>query len=765
MKVLKIAAIVVTAVVVVATAGVALAGGVSLITAFNGLMIGLGTTLGFSSTVLMGLLGVTAALDLSMIAGALINSPAPSGGGSQTKWKADPYAGIPYAMGRTLVSGNIVARLMRGGNNEFAGYVTVLSLGPILAINTTFLNKTTVVWDGTGQGGGGAATGTYSRLIWEKRTLGLCPETHAVGYDEGYSNWGEADKLSGLACVFDTFSYDSSREDTITSIPAPAWIIQGVMVYDPRLDSTYPGGSGPCRALDESTYVWSEDPHLHALTWCLGRYQNGVRVAGPGAPIGMIDVPAFVEGANLNDARGWKLGGQVYTRPDTPWNSLKAMLQAGGAAPAIIGGRVTCINRMPRAALATITHRDIVGKCTIKGTQPRRTRINGIIPQYRSEDHDWELVSGAEVSVADYVEIDGQERTKEVSYPLVQSVTQASQLAAYDICDARELGPVSIPVGPAWLNYKLGDCLYFQPEEGWSVKVKVTGRSIDASTGIVTLTAQGETDGKHAFALGQTGTAPAISSLTYDFGIAAPTTDWALTGTTLTAADGTATPALVVAGAVTNPNTESVIIEYRPYISTATDSENWISASTDTPTITRKEITSITSGAQYQASVRYRVRGVLGARAIFGPVTAGALSINGGTLQNGSVDTAQLATGSVTGSVRVLSSGSFTGNGSWQAVASMSVVLADSSEIDVYFNAEQSYSSTARGWGLRVLVNGVVVKQFPYQSRGALTDIVSIQRSGISLAAGTSTVEVDWAADDATVILRNIDVSAIRRSA
>ncbi|WCT78870.1 phage tail protein [Novosphingobium humi] len=575
------------------------------------------------------LLGVAFAAN-AMLMGAIASSikdPSPSSGGSQTKWKADPYAGLPYVMGRTLVSGNIVAKLLRGSNNAFQALVTVLSIGPVHAYEASYMNKTTMTWmvrpplssDGVAE----AANG-YRGYIWEQRTLGLCPEAYAPGQTEGFAGWTSEHKLSGLASVFNVFWYNSKDSNTLTAIPSPAWLIEGVLVYDPRLDSTYPGGSGPCRALDESTYVYSEDPHLHALTWCLGRWQNGVRVAGLGAPISRINVASFVEGANLNDARGWKLGGQVYTRPDTPWNSLKAMLQAGGAQPAQPGGIITAINRAPRVSLATITHADIIGKCTFSGTQKRRNRPNGIIPQYRSEAHDWEMVSAQLVQVPDYVALDGGERTKEISYPLVQDVHQVAQLAAYDICDAREAGPGTIPLKPAWMNYAIGDCVTFQPQEGWSIKVMITGRQIDPNTGSITYTVRGETDAKHDFALGKTGVAPPMASLNYDLPPTDPAGEWTVNGTTL-ADNGAGIPALVIAGAVSITNAEAVQFDYRPYVSGAGGEDGWIASATVNPAATHHEITSVTPETIYEVSVRYRIRGVWGNRGILGPVAAGKL--------------------------------------------------------------------------------------------------------------------------------------------
>lgn len=544
---------------------------------------------------------------------------APSQGGSQTKWKADPYAGLPYVMGRTLVSGNIVYRRGSGGNNDYEQFATVLSIGPIQSIDTSFMNKTTVAF-----GFGGGATGTYSGYIWQKTQLGACPEAAALTPGAGAApGWTAQHKLSGLAATFLSFKYDAKNKNGLTTEPTPAWIVHGLKVYDPRLDSTYPGGSGSCRALDESTYVWSKNPHLHGLTWALGRWQNGVRVAGIGAPIAQIDVASFVEGANLDDARGWTLGGQVVTRPDTLWNSLKAMLQAGGATPVLVGGMISCVNRAPRVSLATITRADIVGECSFSGTQPRRSRINGIIPQYRSEAHDWEMVSASEVSVADYVALDGDERTKEVPYPLVQQVDQVAQLAAYDICDAREAGPGSIPLKPWWLNYRIGDCVTFQPEDDLSIKTVITGRSIEAQSGVVTYDVRGETDAKHDFALGLTGEAPPIVSLAYSTNVAAPDpADWTLTGTALTQS-GASIPALHLTGSVGNASADAVIFEYRVH-----GAGVWQAAGTEPPATTDKVITTVAPGTAYDVAVSYRVRGVIGDRLILGPVTAGQLSIN-----------------------------------------------------------------------------------------------------------------------------------------
>ena len=633
MKVLKIAAIVVGAVALAAT-GVGLAAGFTLgatLGAIGGVAGAIGLS-GLAATAFTGLIAgaalYTLGQGLSLVEGLF---PKPSQGGSQTKWKADPYAGLPYPMGRTLVSGNIVYRRGHGDSNKFQTFVTVLGICTAASIDTTFMNKSTVTFDGAGN-----ATGTYRNQIYQRTQLGACPEPAALVPPIGApTGWTPSHKLSGLSAVMNTFVYDAKDTNGLTAEPAPGWIGHWVKVYDPRLDSTYPGGSGPCRALQEDTYVWSENPHLHGLTWTLGRYHNGKRVAGIGgsqfvdrAKITGVDIASFVEGANLDDARGWTIGGQVVTRPDTLWNSLKLMLQAGGAQPALIGGVITSINRAPRVSLATITRDDIVGKCTFAGTQRRRTRINGIIPSYRSEAHDWEIVPADIVQVADFVTLDGDERTQDATYQLVQNVNQASQLAIYDIYDAREAGPGTIPLKPWWLNYKVGDCVTFEPEDDLAIKVLITGRAVEAQSGVITYTVAGETDGKHAYALGQTGVAPPIASLIYDPSVPLPgADDWALVGATL-ADNGAKLPILSLTGAVGIPSADAVVFDSRPYVSDQADFLNWRGLSIDAPSTTHKEFAGVTPGTQYQVGVRYRVRGVVGERLILGPVTAGELGID-----------------------------------------------------------------------------------------------------------------------------------------
>lgn len=586
-----------------------------------------GFTAGAGITAVAGLVGVSTGILLAGAAVGLLaltsKRPSAIAGGSQTEFSADPRAGVPYAMGRTGTRGNLVLRRAADGwsddtPNDLMDMVTVLSGGgPIHSFESFTADKAAVTFDGSGN-----AVGQFNDWMWQKRQLGACPESSRLTVTAGVSTaptgWTTAHKLSGLAATIWRLRYDAKGKHYQSGIPRPLWVIKAVRCYDPRKDSTYPGGSGSHRWNDETTWEWSDNPYLHGLTWCIGRKQNGKRAMGLGATLDQIIVSQFAEGAGIAEANNWIISGVIYSRPDTKWNNLKLILQAGGGEPVPIGARIGCRINAPRVSLATITADDIIGEASLATTQPRRARINTVIPRYRSEAHEWEVVPAAPVQVAAHVTTDGDERTREIEYSLVPQVNQAAALARYDIENSRELGPGTFPLKPVWAGYKPGDCLTINVDDVANQKICILEREIDPTGARVTLTVRSETDAKHAFALGQTTTAPPTASVsTYDPSAAAPAaSDW-----TLSASGSAGKIALRAAGTVTNRLANAVIWEVRPYVSGAGVDVNWIAAGIDAPTIVTKDITGLETATAYEVSVRYRVRGVIGSRRILGPVT------------------------------------------------------------------------------------------------------------------------------------------------
>lgn len=465
-----------------------------------------------------GILGMTwatiaTAAGLAAAAINVISAPKVKGQsaiGSATDWRADPQAGAPMVLGRSFFGGNIIARDTFGASNAILASVIVWSLGPVHALESFTVERDPITFSGS------AATGTYSGFMWLSSQLGATPESAALAPTQGtLPGWGASSKLSGLAASMLELKFDKNGKVFATGFPQIGMVVQGLLCYDPRQDSTYPGGSGACRSNNPATWVYSTNPFIQAITYAIGWTQNGKRVAGIGWPVASIDLARFVEGANVADANGWA-GGGVASTLDDKWNMLKALLQAGGGTPIRLGGLLSCDFQTPRTSLATITAADIAGDAKVVATQPRRDRFNTAVPRFRSEAHGWEVISADPVSVSSYITADGATRTKEIDYPFVQDVDQAAQLANYDILQSREFGPITLQLKPKWIGYKPGDAVTVTIAElGLSgQKCVISKRTLDPTSGVVTLELRSETDSKHSYALGQSGTAPPTPTLT-----------------------------------------------------------------------------------------------------------------------------------------------------------------------------------------------------------------------------------------------------------
>lgn len=630
-KVLKVVAVVVAvAAITVATAGIGTAPGVGAITATVG---GIATTAPAVAAVGAGIAGISAGTLLtaaSLIGAAsslLAKPPSASMQGQQTKWQADTQAGVPYAVGRTMSGGNIIHQIGYGGNeNPYWSAVTVYTCaGPIEGFESFLVEKVPTSFSS------GAAVGTYAGYMWMTQQLGAQPTSAALfppvtaGSMPG---WGAAYKLSGFAADIWTLKFDSKGKIYTTgSPPSRARVGKWVKAYDPRKDSTYPGGSGAHRWNDESTWEWTENPWLHGLTWAIGRHSNGIRTVGVGMPLSGIDVANFVNAANVADANSWKCGG-VVSSADDKWDVQKMFAQAGGGVPVREGAILSAFVYAPKISLATITEADLAdGGIKVPAMLSRRQRINGIIPRYRSEAHDWQVVSGDPVRVATYVTEDGAQRTRESTYALVQDKDQGAQLAAYEVVNAREFGPIEIPLKPAWMIYKIGDCLTLDlPRANLNGQtVIVTNRKLDPQTGVFTMSFMSETTAKHDFALGRTAIAPPTPSLTDRPGVplAPDVGSWALSGAVLSSG-GQTLPALEVTGSSDNPAAEAVVLEIRKF-----GDADW-SAVGSYDVITSRKLLSdgVAAATVYEVAVSYRVRGIVGERLVIGPATAGDLSIS-----------------------------------------------------------------------------------------------------------------------------------------
>ncbi|MGU3456564.1 hypothetical protein ACLBV5_09645 [Brevundimonas sp. M1A4_2e] len=642
------------------SAGAAIAGAIG-VTAFLGMSVATWAAIGAVGMLVSGL----------ALAATMPKPKTPESAGQQLNMKLSADNALPVAYGRTATGGSIYYRDTSGRSNKTLAMLVALSVGGAIGgVSEVRANDYQLSLSG-GFGGGKQTTiaaigDTDSKSkMFKKNSLHFW---HLNGADPQPQTFAQvsglpipADRASGVATAIIQADYD--QEVFPQGLPKFTWVVNGQRVYDPRKDSTYPGGSGSHRISNPATWEWSQNPHLCALNWTLGRWSGGKKLFGIGAPPEEVDIPAFVAGANIADALGWTVGGVAQTTDDK-FSVLGTLLQAGGAIPLVRGAQISVLTYTVKPSIYTITKDDVIGSASVMNTAPHRDRKNRITPTYREESQFWNLVPGEAVSAAQYVAEDsGEVRSSEINLPFVQKASQAHQLATYDLVNTREFLTFEITAKPKLLAVRVGDCVNVTlPDIAVNnQKCMVVQRDFDPNTFQIKLTLRSETDAKHTFALGQSQVAPPSPSLsTFDpsnpdgpgpnaWTISAnsievqPTEEQIEAGMTNTVI----MPALVVEGANDDPTTAQVIFEWRrplvwengvtPPTQEVQAEMGWIGAAEGHKAITRAELANVLPETDYEVSVSYRtVLGIKSPRIILGPITTSGQRVGG--VQDGGID-------------------------------------------------------------------------------------------------------------------------------
>nr|WP_312990575.1 hypothetical protein [Brevundimonas diminuta] len=475
--------------------------------------LGMGGTYALAGAIVKG--GVM--LGLSAASAALLRPNTPSSGTS-LDFKPDPKAPVRGAMGYTALGGNKVFQATWGYKKVAMSLGVALSLGPIDQVPRFEADGATVAFSGPQN----EATGFYAADMWQRTTLGLpgdaalLPPTGLKYGNPGLTGWGTQHAAPQVSFSFWTMVLAKNPEDRdvfTNGVPDPRWIGRWMKLWDPRKDSTYPGGSGPQRRDDWRTWEWSESPYVHALAWCRGHYKLNLdgtidrtkRIAGIGAPDAAIDIPAFVEGMNVAQANNWTISGE-WSTSDGKFQTLLAMLQAGGGEPISRGAQISVLVNAPRVATYTYTRDDLIGQAEIRPLTPRRERKNTIVPRYKSEANGWQYVPAGEVTSSVYRDEDrGEPRSLEIEYTHVRHAKQAGQLAAYDLANLREGLTATLPSKVHLMHVHPGACITVDvPELALAGQKFIVRRATtNHQAASVTLELRSESDGKHAWALGQ----------------------------------------------------------------------------------------------------------------------------------------------------------------------------------------------------------------------------------------------------------------------
>ena len=264
---------------------------------------------------------------------------------------------------------------------------------------------------------------------------------------------GSSRRYTGCAYVYLRFKTTGNGKKAespfAASIPTRVTIVgEGALVYDPRRDDTVPGGSGPQRADDQSTWAWDEggsrNTALVMLWYLLGwRIRNPVTGAmklavGKGLPAARIDLASFLTAANLCDEPVARSAGGTEPRyrcdgiasegddASTVLDQLKATMNA--VLDDVDGKiRLTVLHNDLATPIGTLTADDVIGEFSWLQTPPLTDSINVIRGAYvdPSPASLYQLVDYPEVRIDSP---DGIDRPQTITLAMVQSASQAQRL-------------------------------------------------------------------------------------------------------------------------------------------------------------------------------------------------------------------------------------------------------------------------------------------------------------------------------------------------
>ncbi|WP_433956301.1 hypothetical protein [Brevundimonas bullata] len=575
--------------------------------------------------------------NVAISAAMSVLQPQVGAAGRPFEFVIDPDGPIPFAAGRIGVAGSVIHRDTFGPDLMFYGIPAVLSgAGPITAIELVKADDYPMAFDANG----GATTEPYRQELYFRSVLGEQPAPLALSTPAGLKNgaklpgWGAAHKLSGKAAFLMVMAENSKGSAFPTGEVKPLVTLRGLKVYDPRQDSTYPGGVGPQRLSDPSTWTYSDNPALWAIKWSLGLWEGPVgkgapqvdfQVGGLGLKPSGVDFERLVALANIADANGWTCSAYPNTDDDKA-QVLDGFLQAAGAIYAQRAGKISCIQRAaPRVSVVTISAADTAGPLEIDTAASRIDRINTLRPRFWSEAHRWQMTAlDGEITAQAYRDEDGAARTRGLDFPFVSNARQCGQLAALQIANTREGIAGVIPLKPHMQRIRPGDAFTIT-EPGFvlnGVKCLCLNTDYDPATGVVRVSFVSETDAKYPFAMGQNPTPPAPQVLTpVDPGFVSPPEagDWTIIVRPPSPGGGQL-PGFDLGGIVSNDTATAIIVEHGP---SATGP--WTQAYQGPPTVTKIPIDGLQPGATYYVAIQYQRNQNYSARQVYGPYTAPAL--------------------------------------------------------------------------------------------------------------------------------------------
>lgn len=396
----------------------------------------------------------------------------------------DPSTPRKIVFGTTAMPIDLRYHESSGTDQEFIDYIVAVAAHKVASIDEIWFEEKQA-WTASG-----GVTGTYSGyLTVTTRTEGTDANYISIN---GGSKWGSSRRLTGCAYVHlrikRTGNTKKAESPLVGGLPSRVTIIgNGALLYDPRKDSTVPGGSGSHRATDQSTwgaYTDADDcdnPVLQLLWWLIGWKINGKLSVGCGVPYTRIDMESFITAANICDESVTLATGGTQKRYRTSGTGSDA------------DDRMDIVNNLLLSMNATL--RDNGGKLAV--TTMKNDLADYVLDfdendmlaefdwqQTRGLTENYNLARGRYVDpstnslyqMVDYPEVgftspDGIERVMSVDLPYVEDGRRAQRIAKQILQRNQYRGMFSATFSAKALGCQVGDIVRLNLEAlGWSNK-------------------------------------------------------------------------------------------------------------------------------------------------------------------------------------------------------------------------------------------------------------------------------------------------------
>jgi hypothetical protein len=451
-------------------------------------VIGLGGTTVIGGVAISGIgsmfLGMAATALLSGVSQQFFSAKAPKSQLSRLNVSLDPSTPRKAVFGTTAMPLDLRYHESSGTNQEYVDYIVAVAAHKVASIDEIWFEEK-LAWSASG-----GVTATYTGyLTVTTRTEGTAANTISIN---GGSKWGTSRRLTGCAYVHlrikRTGNTKTAESPLVGGLPSRVTIIgDGAALYDPRKDSTVPGGSGSHRATDQTTwgaYTDADDtdnPALQLLWWLIGWNINSKLSVGCGVPYTRIDMESFITAANICDETVTLATGGTQKRyrtsgtasdADDRMDIINNFLMCMNATLRDSGGKLTLTVMKNDLADYTLSldEQDMLGEFDWQQTRGLTENYNIARGRFidPSQNSLYQLVDYPEVGFASP---DGVERVMSVDLYYVEDGRRAQRLAKQILQRNQYRGMFSAVFNAKALGCQVGDVVLMSLEAlGWSNK-------------------------------------------------------------------------------------------------------------------------------------------------------------------------------------------------------------------------------------------------------------------------------------------------------